>query len=365
MASSHKKRFARWRKSLNPRTAFLVDQVLEVLLPPLFAQGFVWADNIEEFGAIADSRADSIPLQRRSGAAWPTITIDFDQRKRSKFRIEFAVLPEYCFHRGQSELLRVPRREARIYDGPLYLWLVRGERKSDDSRFGYDLFDFISQPYRIDRLLRYTFAPGGLLAEEVRFAQRCMADIDAALVSGLPHEWQGAPLGRIGRHLYLIDSDPHRQATYANIKAHGAPAAPSAATGEPLPGKEEEDEEEDFETDIAGDPVLSAIDTDLKTAWRHAKLLRNLLLAGAVATGVGYLLMQPRSEPVRVTMVSLLLGAFPAQLVFWAWAARRVAARHGLVCPSCGQTPPAPEVMRTAIKRRCPRCSAKMSNASP
>lgn len=211
MASSHKQRFERWRKTLDARTAFLVDQVCEVLLPPLFAQGFEWADRVEEFGALADSRPDSIPLQRRSGDAWPTLTIDFDQRKRANFRVEFSLLPETCLQRGRGGLLEITRREARVFNGPLYFRVVRRERISEDSRFGYRVFDFIAQPYRVDRLLRYIVAPKGLLAEEVGFARRCLAEIESMLHSGVPREWETAPLGRIGRHLFLADSDHWRR----------------------------------------------------------------------------------------------------------------------------------------------------------
>jgi hypothetical protein len=243
MATNHKRRFARWRKTLDARAAFLVDQVCEVLLPPLFAQGFEWADRVEEFGAIADSRADSIPLQRRSGDAWPTITIDFDQRKRANFRIEFSQLPEHCLQRGHGELLEISRREARVFNGPLYFRVVRRERKSEDSRFGYRIFDFISQPYRVDRLLRYAFAPKGLLAEEVGFARRCMVEIEEMLRSGVPREWEAAPLGRIGRHLYLSDSDHWRRMTDQNLTPKpAAPTEPQPDVGE----AGEENEEEDF-----------------------------------------------------------------------------------------------------------------------
>jgi hypothetical protein len=359
MATSHKRRFERWRKSLDSRTAFLVDQVFEVLLRPLLAQGFEWADRIEEFGAIADSRADSIALQRRSGAAWPTVVISFNHRGKACFRIDFTELPEVCHQLTEHGLVEIPRHQARVFNGPCHLMVVRGERRSNDGEFGCCPWPKLTDLHRVDRLLRLRFAPEGLLRQEVGLARECMSEILEFSVSGLPLDWETAPLGRIGRHMYLLSSH-HWARTHrsTSITARAAAATPQDT-------KDDDDDYAKSVIDIATDPVLSAIDTDLKTTRRHAMLLRNMLLAGAVAMGVGYLLMQPRLEPVRVTMVLLLFGAFPAQLVFWAWASRRVAARHGLVCRSCGETPPAPEVMSTAIKLRCPRCSAKMSNAIP
>jgi DNA-directed RNA polymerase subunit RPC12/RpoP len=391
MATDHKKRFTRWRKSLGSRSSFLVDQVFEIILPPLFEQGFEWANSISEFGALADSRADSIPLQRRSGLAWPTITIDFDQNKRAKFRVEFSELAELCFHRGQGDLLKIPRNEARIYDGSLYFLVIKHRTRSDDSRFGYDIFEYLSQPYRVDRLVRYVIAPKSLLAGEVRFAQHCMQEIQELIHSGIPREWETAEPGNIGRHLSLIDSDHLRRITYERAKVKpttiGRPSteiAKLAAAGngtadrlmsiEPVApdyppndaiDNEEDDEYENSAIDVAADPVLSAIDAELQAVSRRAKLLRNLFLALFCVAAIWYFqIPSSGSEWVRTLMFSTLLGAFLVQLFYWSGASRRVAEKHGLVCPSCGQPPPAPEVMSAAAKLRCPRCGAKLRSAS-
>ncbi|GAB4556584.1 MAG: hypothetical protein Tsb007_15080 [Rhizobacter sp.] len=205
MADDSKKQFARWRKTLGPRTAMLVDQVFELLLPPLFEQGFEWASTTREFGVLADCRAGEIPLQRRLGEVWPTVIISFDHRKRSCFRIFFGVLPEVCQQLTEQGLVAIPRHEAHVFNGPGHWTVVRGQRQSNDNEFGF-CPSHLSDLHRVDRLLRLGLAPEGLLREEVVFAHECMAELLAASVSGMPREWETAPLGRVGRHMQLLST---------------------------------------------------------------------------------------------------------------------------------------------------------------
>ncbi len=205
MADDSKKQFARWRKSLSHRTALLVDQVVELLLPPLFEQGFEWAGTTREFGELADCRAGEIPLQRRVGAAWPTVVISFDHRQRSCFQIFFGPLPEVCHQLTVQGLIEISRRQARVFNGPSHWTVVRGQRRSNDNEFGC-CPSHLSDLHRVDRLLRLGLAPDGLLREEVVFARECMAELLAVSVSGMPAEWETAPLGRVGQHMYLLSS---------------------------------------------------------------------------------------------------------------------------------------------------------------
>lgn len=205
MADDSKKQFARWRRTLGPRTAVLADQVIELLLPPLFEQGFEWASTTREFGVLADCRAGEIPLQRRVGAVWPTVVISFDHRKRSCFKIFFGQLPEVCHQLTAQGLVEIPRNQARVFNGPSHWTVVRGQRRSNDNEFGC-CPSHLSSLHRVDRLLRLGLAPESLLREEVIFARECMAELLAASVSGMPPEWQTAPLGRVGQHMHLLES---------------------------------------------------------------------------------------------------------------------------------------------------------------
>jgi hypothetical protein len=205
LADDSKKQFARWRKTLGSRTALLVDQVFELLLPPLYELGFEWADTTREFGDLADCRAGEIPLQRRVGAAWPTMVISFDHRKRSCFKIFFGLLPEVCHQLTVQGRVEIPRREARVFNGPNHWTVVRGQRTSNDNEFGC-CPSHLSNLHRVDRLLRLGLAPEALLREEVVLARECMAELMSISVSGLPAEWETAPLGRVGQHMQLLGS---------------------------------------------------------------------------------------------------------------------------------------------------------------
>ncbi|MRD73840.1 hypothetical protein GH865_11360 [Rhodocyclus tenuis] len=62
----HKQRFTGWRKRMPEKTRYLVDRVLERLVPEFERHGFVWypdfaKNNPQELGA------NEIPLQKRDG----------------------------------------------------------------------------------------------------------------------------------------------------------------------------------------------------------------------------------------------------------------------------------------------------------
>jgi hypothetical protein len=85
------KRFERWRRTLPKNTAYLVSLVVDKVVPLFEARGF---DRFRDYAAGSTFAVgpNCIPLQRRSGAEWPTVEILFHKRGAPCLGVTFGVL---------------------------------------------------------------------------------------------------------------------------------------------------------------------------------------------------------------------------------------------------------------------------------
>lgn len=142
--ADHRKRFERWRNKLPVHTRYLVDQVLERIVPVFEAKGFQWYGDFAR-GDSKEVGCDEIPLQLREGEQWPTVQIRFSRRRWPEFFIDFAMLPPVCQRWGIDEhqpwtKIDVPRDKAIVAYAPAYFRLSKGERHGVNGSFGYSWF---------------------------------------------------------------------------------------------------------------------------------------------------------------------------------------------------------------------------------
>jgi hypothetical protein len=177
-------RFNSWRARLPVRTARLVQRVLDELVPIYESAGL----RRHEDYAGADFRsvgANCIPLQRRQGANWPTVEIQFDRRSRPTFNIVFAELPEVCRRRSANTATKIDRIDANVVEGEASFLLCKGTRRNFDCTFG---------------LVGITLFPDSRIDNELSLAVARSQKLVELFNSGIPPEWLSAPPG------YLSDS---------------------------------------------------------------------------------------------------------------------------------------------------------------
>ncbi len=93
--TSQKKRFEKWRSKLPSWTGYLVEQVMNSIVPDLRDQGYVWHDDFAG-GDPKEVANNEIPLQLRRDGDWPTIQIRFAEKMQPFFTIDCALLPPVC-----------------------------------------------------------------------------------------------------------------------------------------------------------------------------------------------------------------------------------------------------------------------------
>src|SRR5262245_42024405 len=115
-------RFDRWRQKLPARSRAFVLRAIDELVPLFERAGFGrYADYAG--GNPAAVGSNCLPLQRRSGALWPTVEIQFDRGSRPYFNVVFSALPEYCTRKSRSGSVTIPRPEANVTEGAAYFLL--------------------------------------------------------------------------------------------------------------------------------------------------------------------------------------------------------------------------------------------------
>lgn len=124
MAGKQLKRFEKWRAQLPARTAYFVQLVLDEIVPVFEANGLVRHADYGGDSAEAVAR-HTIGLQRRAGAAWPTVEISFDGRKRPMLGLTFALLPEPCCRQGTNGGAAIARMAANVVEGDAYFNLCK------------------------------------------------------------------------------------------------------------------------------------------------------------------------------------------------------------------------------------------------
>jgi hypothetical protein len=181
---NHRARFDRWRRLTPKPTRHLIERVLERIVPAFEAEGFVWPADYAG-GDPDEIGANTIPLQARSGDAWPTAEIHLPGSRRPCFTLYFAALPSEC-RRLTGE--PVPRERATVVYAPAYFVLCKGRGRGLDGQFGYRWFS----PWPIRELDREVETAVGLLPEMFRLFR-----------AGIPDEWATREPGYVSRHVRL------------------------------------------------------------------------------------------------------------------------------------------------------------------
>jgi hypothetical protein len=130
------KRFERWRQKLPADTAFLVTSVCEDVIPIFIHAGYVRLAEYGGRGNLDATLARCIVLQRQSGTEWPTVEIRFADLGRPFLIVDFAWLPETCRRWKDRVSIDIPRVEALVSEGYVFLRLMRNRHRSNDSKFG-------------------------------------------------------------------------------------------------------------------------------------------------------------------------------------------------------------------------------------
>ncbi len=181
---NHRQRFDRWRRLASRPTKHLIEQVLSRIVPAFEAQGFAW--QLDYAGGDPDEiGANTIPLQIRSGIAWPTVEIHIPRLNHPSFSIDFAVLPSECRRLGIEP---VPREKAIVVYAPVYFTLCKGRGRGLDCQFGYRWFS-LRPVRRLDR--------------EVAVAVSLLPEVTRVFESGIPAEWLTHERGYVSRHVRI------------------------------------------------------------------------------------------------------------------------------------------------------------------
>jgi len=185
--ANHRQRFERWRRLASKPTKYLIQQVLDCIVPRFEAEGFAWQLDYAG-GDPNEIGANTIPLQIRSGSNWPTVEIHIPRLNHPHFSIDFGVLPSECRRLGRDP---VPRDKAIVLYAPAYFMLCKGRGRGLDGQFGYHWFSL--QPRRkIDR--------------DVALAASLLPEIFGLFRTGIPAEWLTHERGYVSRHVRLMGS---------------------------------------------------------------------------------------------------------------------------------------------------------------
>lgn len=202
MARNLLERFEQWRSKLPGNTAFLVDLVLDEIVPMFEAQG------LRRHPDYAHKRTDAvasytIALQRREGSDWPTVQISFDKSQRPNCYVTFSVLPEVCRRITPKGEFDIPRIEANVVEGDAYFRLCKGGRQTFDSNFGY---------------VHFSLFPRRRIRAEIDQLKALLPMLFQLFDDGIPAEW----VGKRGQVSPYVFANPG--ARYAAHPAGSGPA---------------------------------------------------------------------------------------------------------------------------------------------
>jgi len=182
-----KKNFERWRRKLPEDTAFLIDQVLEKVIPDFEAQGFAWHDDYAG-GKFSEVGPNTIPLQRRTRQEWPTVEISFGERGESWFSVNFGVL-QPINQRIDGKFY--DREHAIVCYAPVYFSLLKGN-KFDSGTFG------VTHEWHHD--------PKKAIESEISELRRLLPIIFELFDNGIPESWLTSSFGKVAPHIWLMGS---------------------------------------------------------------------------------------------------------------------------------------------------------------
>jgi len=189
---NHKKRFMGWRKRMPKKTQYLVNQVLERIVPEFERHGFLWYPDFQV-------GANVLPLQKREGLEWPTVEIRFVP-KGPFFRIEFSALPEQCEDMSQKQ---IQREYANLACAPVWLFLCRKNSSGDaSSGFGFVgiLPTVILSPFNA---IKYLKDWRKFFDSEVDAAVGLLPKLFEIFDKQSYRDWQDLPFGFINEHVFL------------------------------------------------------------------------------------------------------------------------------------------------------------------
>jgi hypothetical protein len=179
-------RFDRWRSRLPARTTYIVQRVVDELVPLYESAGL---QRYKDYagGDLRFVGSNCISLQRREGTNWPTVEIQFDRRNRPSFNIVFAELPEICARRTVNSLTNISRTEANVVEGDASFVLCKGFKKNFDCTFG---------------ITGMTLFPESKIDYEFSLAISRSRSLIELFRIGLPHQWLSASPGYVADFVF-------------------------------------------------------------------------------------------------------------------------------------------------------------------
>lgn len=145
---SHARNFERWRAKLPKATRYLVEQLLERVVPVFEQRGYFRRLNYAD-GRIGAAQSGTIPLQRGEGKTWPTVELRFLPRGRPAFVVDAAALPAVCKQYVGPGFADIDRERAVVVEGRACFCLMRRTRGAVNV-FGYQYFSLFPNA-RLDR----------------------------------------------------------------------------------------------------------------------------------------------------------------------------------------------------------------------
>lgn len=205
--SDHKRNFNRWKKNLPSKTSNLVEQVLIKIVPVFERHGYVWYSDFAG-GDHNQVGSNQIPLQKRSGEEWPTVSIWFNGDRHPRFRIHFSVLPEHCRRLRADGFDWIPREKATVLEGAASFTLLRANVSKpylDDDVFGFSYYANLA-PARLHKLVHFYFSPIKYFSLEVDAALIQVQKLISVLEQPIPREWIEHDRGLVTEFIRLNSS---------------------------------------------------------------------------------------------------------------------------------------------------------------
>ena len=187
MAEGQIKRFERWRKRLPKNTAYLVSLVVEEVVPIFESKNFKRHPDYAGNSTYAIG-PNCIPLQRRSGAEWPTVELLFHKRRCPSLGVNFALLPEKCLRIAPNGPMDIPRIEANVVEGARFLLLCRKPKWGAYNSFGYRWF---------------ALRPKRKIHREVDDLKSLLPHLFNVFDEGIPESWLTTRVGFVDQHVFM------------------------------------------------------------------------------------------------------------------------------------------------------------------
>jgi hypothetical protein len=120
------------------------------------------------------------------------------------------------------------------------------------------------------------------------------------------------------------------------------------------------DNPDDRETDVADDPLLSAISAELHAINKRSDMKLLIALALNLATVVLFSRLHIKSMWFDLLEAAVVVTSIGGTIYSVVRQKQRVAGRHGLVCSACGYRPGASMILSAATTRRCRKCGTTL-----